>query len=288
MPTPQLKERENLKQEEQIAPQPVDSASIPTPSTWSSKSSTRVAEAEIAQPLPLPPRKESLAPQPGEKGMLQQPPPPQTLASTIAAALKEPESPVSPLSDYDDIPQRPFSYEQKIVPQVQPQPQSGPGWGQQVQQQPLQQTHQPQQPKEAQSFAQPPQPPPSQQPATSTQPPLPRPSSTSPTTIRFPFAAPSPSTFVPLTVQPLTQPPAPLLPSHYNCYTAHAHFAISTPRSQPPSCMVCSMSTPGTVRATCSWCLLVVCGACREELMQVPGRKLEVLVGRKKGEMRQG
>ncbi|KAF2275896.1 uncharacterized protein EI97DRAFT_60161 [Westerdykella ornata] len=256
--TPELKEGKRVQQEANPLSEPEDPANMPTATTRSSKSSTRVEEA-----APPPSRKELAEWEAVSKEFLQQPRPTQTLASTIAAALKEPESPVSPLSVDEKITRRPFSYQQlQTVPQVLPQPQFAHAWRQQPPQQMAQQQQQQilqQQQSEAQH---------SSQPTISISRPSP---STSPTTIRFPLAAPA--TFIPLTQQPLPQPPAPLLPSHHNCYTSHANFAISTPRSQPPSCMVCGLSTPGTVRATCSFCLLVVCGACREELMRVPGRR---------------
>lgn len=72
----------------------------------------------------------------------------------------------------------------------------------------------------------------------------------------------------------------PITDGQLQCYTGHATLAQYFSRRQTPPCMVCG-TTEGNKRCTCSWCILQICIDCRNELLSIPGRKLQVLLDKK-------
>lgn len=219
-----------------------------------------------------------------------------SLANAVQIALQGPESPVSPVSDYDNP--RPFSFEA-----VQPQKPAQAAQQQQQQrapplpvqsyspisplpvtaQFPPRTTSRPeaqpfpqQQPTPAQSFTQ-------QQSTTPEQP--------SPTVQpRFPLATQtSEDSFTPLTVNPVPGSTPAITNAHLSCYTHHTTFVPHANKFQPTMCMVCRTNNDWR-KVACAWCYLRICQGCHRELMRVPGRDLgrllEMSEDREDGEQR--
>lgn len=191
----------------------------------------------------------------------------QSMASSVQAALRRPQSPISPVSDYDGS-RRPFSFEAT-----------------QAQKQPLQQrSPAPQRPM---SPVSPQEATPQFPPRTTSRPDV------QPVTQQNPFLDPAqpPSQarsetpldeppFIPLTVSPIPTVTPQITEKELNCYTHHATFARFYAKHQPMSCMVCRQDTDPR-KVSCHWCYLRICFGCQDELSRIPGRNLSVLMEQK-------
>jgi hypothetical protein len=236
-----------------------------------------------------------------EETQISQAPP--SLASTVQAALKAPDSPVSPISDIDSS--RSFSYEAPPPPQIivrkptfqesqhrqlplLPVPAAAPNHsfstGMQNSSIPAATLNGPFSPgipapadspsptSEAPKTQFPPRT--SSKPAATQQTPQP---SQGP---RFPFANTDETDFKPLTKAPVPLAPRPITERQLGCYTHHSNFSEYVSRFQRTGCSVCKQSELG-VKATCSWCTLQLCAGCRGDLCRVSGRDLRVLLERR-------
>ncbi|KAF2751692.1 hypothetical protein M011DRAFT_454623 [Sporormia fimetaria CBS 119925] len=90
---------------------------------------------------------------------------------------------------------------------------------------------------------------------------------------------PRPAVQPTLSLPPIPHNPPPLTAAHTACYTSHATFAPFFARSPRAGCMVCRKTEPGR-RVTCSWCCVILCLVCRDELAKVEGRRVDLLVRR--------
>lgn len=236
-----------------------------------------------------------------EENQVSQAPP--SLAITIQAALKAPDSPVSPISDIGSS--RPFSYEVPPPPQIivrkptfqesqerklplPPIPAAAPNQTYStVRQNPsvpgatLNGPFSPGIPAPTDSPSPTNEVPKTQfPPRTSSRPAAPQESSQPLQGPRFPFPNTDENDFKPLTRAPVPLAPRPITERQLGCYTHHSNFSEYLSRFQRTGCSVCKKSELG-VKATCSWCTLQLCAGCRGDLFRIPGRDLRVLLERR-------
>lgn len=198
-----------------------------------------------------------------------------SLASTVQAALKRPQSPISPVSSEDENGRRPFSFE--ALPQSQPRKQL-PSQPRQGQPQPTKPTSPITPPPAVTQFP----PRTTSRPDTQSSQPIEQQRAQPTVQPKFPLASQSPteSAFVPLVLEPIPAPTPPITSAHLNCYTHHATFARYFTKYQPMSCMVCQLNNDPR-KVSCHWCYLRICFSCQEELNRTPGRNLKTLLDNK-------
>ncbi len=110
--------------------------------------------------------------------------------------------------------------------------------------------------------------------------PQPSPDKKSPPNLSSPTAH---SSYFPTLQSPAEQgtifPGPPLDIVHYDCYQAHKFMRATKNTMCPVACMICRKKD-AEMRWRCTWCCLSACGSCMQVLSSIPGKDLQVCLGR--------